>query len=304
VVSNDPGATSSAPRVFPLLILGDAPALVRFKITKTAGADPTDLVLVADRWNLGLTGKRSLTDLLNARHVLQSEGGVFGIDTSAVADALASGGNAAQVTFATVQGLAKRVTHSPATLLDALRGAFDVWVRVLAITSAQSYTLQLQYALNSAGATSTTLPSVTTGSIGLGAYRRFNLGTIVVPTTGTLAGLNFDIYAAGPANQALNIDCIEFVPRDQQTQLRPATNFSLVTNNSLSSDPGIFPPITVLDSAGAVYAPGYSNGPAPFWLPPGLHLIVVGNAHSDNAFVDGLTLSLKVAATYAPRYYH
>jgi hypothetical protein len=218
-VDNDP-ATGFG-RVYPVYINGDAPSPLQLK-TAVAGSAKLVEVRVAEVGNDGIAGRRAVADYLNDKSYAQCEataGGwtvtLTGADTTSVADALGSGGNVAQTTYATLATMSKRVRISRTTTLDCLKGGWDVWARVKA-TAAAKHVMQLRWAPSLADPASYSEAEVILDTTGMTAfqYEMVRLGRIYIPESGaTVAGVAFELWARRESGSgSLNWDFIQFLP--------------------------------------------------------------------------------------------
>jgi hypothetical protein len=218
-VQNDPAGATGA--IYPVWNNGDRPCPGILTVKSPDASPKIQQILAAMRADGPIPGARRLPDYLNTRKLFQCESGTLSGDTSSVADAAASGGNVAQTSYASNPTvMAKRVRMNPTTLLDALRGYWDVYVRVKA-TAAAKHVLQLRSGPSSADPAPYSSKEVvhdTTGATSFG-YGMKRLGAFFVPEeyAVTLAGLAFELWSRRDSGTgSLNWDYIAFVSTDPE----------------------------------------------------------------------------------------
>jgi len=218
-VQSDPaGATG---RVYPVWTHGDMPCPGILTLKAPDASSKVSQILAAMRADGAITGAKRLPDYLNTRKFFQCESGTLSNDTSSAADAAASGGNVAQTTYATNPTvMAKRVRINLTTLLDSLRGYWDVYVRVKA-TAAGKHVMKLGAAPSSVDPVPYFGSEVihdTTNASSFG-YVMKRLGAIYVPleTSVSLAGLAYELHSRRESGTgSLNWDYIAFVSTDPE----------------------------------------------------------------------------------------
>lgn len=218
-VQNDPaGATG---RAFLVWTDGDmpCPGILTFKSTD---ASPKIVQILGAMLADGpVRGTRRLAEYINTRKYFQAESGTLTNDTSSVADAGASGGNVARTTYATNPTvMAKRDRINLTTLLETLRGYWDIYVRVKA-TAAGKHIMQLRSAPSSADPapypSSEVIHDVSNAS-SFGAVMK-RLGAVYVPldSASALAGLVYELWSRRESGTgSLDWDYITPVPTDPE----------------------------------------------------------------------------------------
>jgi hypothetical protein len=144
----------------------------------------------------------------------------LGTETTSVADTEASGGNMARCTHTTNPTvMARRIRATRTTLLDSLRGSWDVWLRCKP-NNGGSHSMQLRWGPSTADPAVYNNPVVshdgtdTSGTVG---YFEKNLGPINIPEDVTLGGLALEVWTTSvSASDALDMDTLWLVPRDRQ----------------------------------------------------------------------------------------
>lgn len=224
-VSNDPAATGGRS----LVLVNSGQMLAPFDVTMQAESGDTpriERVLVGLRASDGL-GHRSLAEFLNETRFAQCDASGNGWtrtlegSTSSVADANASGGNAAECAFttpadATVE--ARRVRLERSTLLDSIRGYHDVYL-TYAPMDAGDFRVRLRWSPSLAdpvpyAGEEQILDNLDATSF---AYSVRKLGEIYVSedTAHTLGGLALEIWARRASGTgAIRFDTITLVPSD------------------------------------------------------------------------------------------
>ncbi len=212
-------------RVLPIFVQGNASSPLRIKVKGDAGA-AIERVLFALRSNDGVVGHRSITDLLNTRKVMQCEGGTLSNNTAAADDANGSptvGNDVAEVDFVadtTPTVMKKRVRLSLTTLLDSLRGEFDLYLRMRA-TAAGKYTVKGIWAPSTIDPPAEAFEPVVhdvTNATAFG-FVEVKLGRIKMPkeTEVSLAGLILEIHAKRNSGTGkLRLDHVVPVPAGEQ----------------------------------------------------------------------------------------
>jgi len=143
-VSNDPAATAGG-RALVIYNAGKMPAPFRLNVAAESADTPrVEQLLVALRAADGIEGHRRLSDYLNETRFAQCDASGNGWtrtlenDTVSVADADASGGNAAECSYTTDATVMKRrVRLTRTTLLDSVRGYTDLIVRLKPMAASQ-----------------------------------------------------------------------------------------------------------------------------------------------------------------------
>lgn len=218
-VHNDPaGATG---RAFLVWTDGDmpCPGILTFK---SPDASPKIVqILGAMLADGAVRGTRRLAEFINTRKFFQAESGTLTNDTSSVADAGASGGNVARTTYATNPTvMAKRDRINLTTLLETLRGYWDVYVRVKA-TAAAKHILQLRSgssAADPAPYSSGEVAHDASNASSFGAVMK-RLGAIYVPLDPevSLAALAYELWSRRESGTgSLDWDYVTFVPTDPE----------------------------------------------------------------------------------------
>lgn len=187
-----------AGRTVPLVIHGDeeTPVEVSFK-----GRDNglTTQFMVSSRSNEGLTGFRRIPHLLNKVRAFDLSTGTVSGSASVVHDQNALGGKAIKRPYSTTRYRLVRYTITDANTLEALRGEWDVIIRLGSHGQQGAFRAQMRYV------PSVLDPSIFTQSERLldwrellgrqwVPYSELNMGRVTVPETGNLSGLAFDFW--------------------------------------------------------------------------------------------------------------
>jgi hypothetical protein len=208
-VSNDPAAAAGG-RSLVLVDAGSAPAPFKLNIQAEAGDTPRiEEFYVALRAADGIVGHRRLSDYLNETRFSQLDASAngwtrtLGTDTASAADTDASGGNAAECTYATNALMARRVHITRVTLLDSLRGFCDVIARCKP-SAASEHLVQARWAPSLADPAPYVGQGVPEDGVSLDwsdatsfSYVDVNLGTIYLSEdpAHALAGLALEIWS-------------------------------------------------------------------------------------------------------------
>jgi hypothetical protein len=246
VVENDP-ATSSKVRVYPVTASGDLPTPGRVRVQMDSGAT-VERVLIAHRAQ-GAEAASIMSDYLSETGFAQVEANgrgwtrTLGTDTTAVSSSGASPGSgtaAASTTFATNLGLVERVKLTRTTLMDSLRGDWDVWARIKP-HAADDYHVQMIWspaATGEAAFAGDVVPLDMETATAFGWIEK-NLGTIHIPPRGVaLGGLQIRLLASAVGGQDLDWDLIWLVPAEPQgTVVVPAEATAKTLGKALTSPP-------------------------------------------------------------------
>lgn len=246
----DPATTTAFLNTIPVFNPGTAPCPVAVRATFPDASNQTTTLLVGLRTSEDIPGRYRIADWLNTTSRAQLEASAngwtiaLGTDTSAVAGsgASGSGSNVARVTHSTTNlTMTKRVSIERTTLLDSLRGDFDVYVRVLA-GGARRFRLQLKWAYGDVSP----LPNVNDEYVhDVVDAPAFNwvmvpLGRISIPTetdSALLGKLKMEIWTAQKANSAQNLDLdyLRLVPANSAWILTPATDRTVWEASALTT---------------------------------------------------------------------
>lgn len=244
-----------------------------------AAAQVAEIVL-AMRSEEGVGGAKSIDDLL-AETCWANLGATGGGWVLAYANGTASSddttngsiGNAALVS-ASQSSMLQRVRLSRTTKLDSLRGWERMLVRVRKTVAGDVWDIKMRAAPSLASPVPTAFGPVARHNVATTAYVELDLGYIKVPEDPetALAGVAAEIFAqrvSGSGN--LRLDITRHLPatpgRDVLTRI-VAPSAVLAVNQKARTDPkGLV--VRKLDSADKLLEELRTEGPVPFWIPPG-----------------------------------
>ncbi|MGH2692318.1 MAG: hypothetical protein ACRDHM_07410 [Actinomycetota bacterium] len=312
-VTNDPAVLGGC--VLPLFAVSEMPTGGLLILEGETGASVVE-ILGARR-----SGRRSLYDYVNETKAAQldiSGNGwtrTLGTDSTATADASASGGNMVRSTHTTTPATAaRRARVTRTTRLDSLRGEFDVWVRVKA-AAARDYRLQLRWGLGTPDPVPFTEDEITWNLAGSSSWDWVmqKLGKIKVPEEpAILGGLTLELWTRMAATPAATLDADYFflVPSDERVgTLKVPTGLTAVAaTEQVRSDASGQPPRPEKTNQ-----PGQhlflldAEGPPPVEL-PGMEPVILALKVGDTITAgnvrpkDVLGRAPTVTVRYAPRF--
>jgi hypothetical protein len=193
-------------------------------------SNTTTTVLMGLRTSESVPGRYRMADWLNTTHRAAADASANGWTVALGTDTSVSGGNA-RISHATATTtMTKRISIERTTLLDSLRGDFDVYARVLA-AAARKYRLQLKWAFGNIDP----LPNVNeeylhdTTDAGAFNFVMVPLGRISIPTetdSAVLGKLKFEIWTAQKSGTAQNltVDYIRLIPSNNAWVLTPPSD--------------------------------------------------------------------------------
>ncbi len=229
----------------------------------------------------------------------------LGSGVSAVADTAASGGATAQGSVAVGTTPTRFVRVTRTTLLDSLRGEFEVWCRAQ-LGANQSAVLNLAWAPSLANPAPFARPGVTFAANGTPAYQELRLGRFWLDEEAALAGLALEVQAYAAQAATLSIDSLFLVPVQAGAGVltTPSGLPALGYNASFLTDPE-HALAWALDNTYAVSGPAHVAGPIPAWLPPGdvaLYVAVQDQSAAQGGVVSTLSRTPTVRVSYYPRW--
>lgn len=256
-VSNDPAAGTNPMRFDITSVLGDVPTPLLLVSTTTGSTGaPSGLT---NKWAHFATRRRSTPG--NYSNVVQGEAMTLGTDASVVADANASGGSKARISFST------NSTMTPVRLSDSFpangvstveaRGEYRVYARVALTNAADTISLRLGYGASSSQVVLNDAQSIP----GVTSFCFVDLGFVPVPAwsdPGTLGYSNvaskvqvpfIGLYASRTGSGSLDIDYLYFVPADESTLICkfPSTDTTYAIDGTTEAGGSVYAMTTALD---------------------------------------------------------
>lgn len=257
-VSNDPAAGTNPCRFDITSVQGDVPTpLLLVSTTTGAAGAPSGLV---SKWSHFATRRRGTPG--NYSNVVQGEAMTLGTDAATAADANASGGNKATVSFAT------DTTLTPVRLSDSFpangvatveaRGEYRVYARVFPSNTSNTFQVRLGYGTGSGAVVlndTVTVPAVT-------SFCFVDLGFVPVPAWSDPQTLGYSgvaskvvlpfvaLYASRTgATGTLNVDYLYFVPADESTLVVkfPSTDTTYAVDGTTEAGGSVYAMTTALD---------------------------------------------------------
>jgi len=313
-VSNDPAAGTNPCRFDISSVQGDVPTPLLLVSTSTGSSGaPSGLV---NKWSHIATRRRGTPSSYS--NVIQAEDMTNGTDAADVVDSAFSNGNKVRISFAT------NTTITPVRLSDTFpgngtstveaRGEYRVYGRMAMTTGTDTITVKLGYGTSSSAVIyndAKVLPGVTNAVW-------VDLGLVPVPTfsdpvtsgysgVATKAVLPFvGLYASRSGSGNLDVDCLMFMPADDQTLICkfPSTDTTYAIDGTTDAGGSVYGVTTALDEVISTALPPQIVGGGGFpELIPGqtnrIHFLrnvdPVGSA-------DAITNTTTFAAYYWPRW--
>ncbi len=252
-VPNDP-ATGTKVRVYPVTVTGDLPTPGRIRVQMDSGAT-TERILVGHRAQKS-RASTFFSDYLSETGFSQAEASARGwtvtraSDTTTGVNATASPGSGtsqASTAFTTNPTIMQeKISFTRTTLMDSLRGTWDVVVRVGESSLTGPCEIQAAWAPNAAGEPTETFdPQELDFSLSGGpAWLERTVGRITIPDTVSLGGMQLRLYARRLSGTgSLLWDFIWLVPSDHATIVVPGGSRQtwrgddLVTPSGITADP-------------------------------------------------------------------
>lgn len=313
-VSNDPANGTNPCRFDITGVLGDVPTpLLLVSTTTGASGAPSGLV---NKWAHIATRRRGAPG--NYSNLIQAENMTNGTDASDVVDAAFSGGNKVRVSFGTNTSITPvRVSHtfpSNGTSTIEARGEYRVYGRMAMTTGTDTITVKLGYGSSSSAPIfndAKVLPAVTNAVW-------VDLGLVPVPTfsdpvTSGFSGVEtkailpfVGLYASRSGSGNLDIDCLLFVPADDQTLICkfPSTDTTYAIDGTTDAGGSVYGVTTALDEVITTAASPQITGGGGFpeLIPGQTNRIHFLRNVDPSGTADALTNTTTFAAYYWPRW--
>ncbi len=214
-VSNRPNSTTGQGRYALFYNAGSVPTPVVTSVIGDAGANLTSAFL-AIKTQRGVSTP-NLRDYINTRKYLSWSDGSLGTDASLAGDSDTASSDALSISFAS-EDMLKRVRVDASTLLDAISGEFEVFVRCKSSNVSSNFNLSLHWSPSNTDPATISLTPVEFDNTDAAStsYVDLSLGRISVPTDVALAGVAFELWAERTEGSGtLSLDTISFAPADE-----------------------------------------------------------------------------------------
>lgn len=313
-VSNDPAAVTNPCRFDITGVLGDVPTPLLLVSTSTGSSGaPSGLV---NKWVHIATRRRGTPS--NYSNVIQAEDMTNGTDASDVVDAAFSNGNKVRISFGTNTSITPvRISDTfpgNGTSTVEARGEYRVYGRMAMTTGTDTITVKLGYGASSSAPVfndAKVLPAVTNAVW-------VDLGLVPVPTgpdpvtsgfsgVATKAVLPFvGLYASRTGSGNLDVDCLLFVPADDQTLICkfPTTDTTYAIDGTTDAGGSVYGFTTALDEVISTSTPPQITGGGGFpeLIPGQTNRIHFLRNVDPTGTADALTNTTTLAAYCWPRW--
>lgn len=309
-VSNDPANATNPCRFDITGVLGDVPTPLLLVSTTTGSSG------LVNKWSHFATRRRGTPS--NYSNVIQAEDMTNGTDASDVVDAAFSNGNKVRISFGTNTSITPvRISDTfpgNGTSTVEARGEYRVYGRMAMTTGTDTITVKLGYGASSSSPVfndAKVLPAVTNAVW-------VDLGLVPVPTGSdpvtsgysgvqTKAVLPFvGLYASRTGSGNLDVDCLLFVPADDQTLICkfPTTDTTYAIDGTTEAGGSVYGSTTALDEIISTSTPPQITGGGGFpeLIPGQTNRIHFLRNVDPTGTADAITNTTTFAAYYWPRW--